>query len=418
MSSFRQSRGSAGLRPEDRPFQPSLSITGDVERLLDLAPAQSVHARAMRLAVIANALDAAHVGDGRWTFYSRDSNHYPLRRRSSPPGYTRTAVVAAVEALAAKDFLEHERTRPSPAAEFRSRYRAAPALIERLADVAAGDFVFGMSKCIILRDDEGGEIPYRESRRIRAMRRDVKAQNLFLAQHHIDVVHPDVEMDSRGFLLVRGRRINPGRRGLYRVFNGSFALGGRWYGGWWQGLPADVRAGIVIDGNPTVELDYRACHLRLLAASARVTLPLDDPGFDPFAIPGVERGHAKLAFHVMLNASAESSALRALGGELDSAGAHPYAAELAAAVRARFPGFAPYWSTGVGLRLQRVDSDICAAVQRRLRGSGIACLSLHDSFIAPMRHRAELDTVMASEFDRACDRLRRRPLPHGRGAAR
>jgi hypothetical protein len=414
----RRSSGAAGLRPEDRPFQPSLSIAGDVELLLDLAPAQSVPARAMRLAVIANALDAAHVGDGRWTFYSRDRTHYALRRRFSPPGYTRTAVVAAVEALASKDFLEHQRTRPSPAAEFRSRFRAAPALIERLADVAARDFVFELREPIILRDAEGDETPCRESRRIRAMRRDVEAQNLFLGQHEIGVVHPDVATDSRGFLLVRGRCINPGRRRLYRVFNGSFALGGRWYGGWWQGLPADVRAGILIDGEPTVELDYHACHLRLLAASARVALPFDDPGFDPFSIPGVERRHAKLAFHVMLNASAESSALRALGGELDSAGAHPYAAELAAAVRARFPEFAPYWSTGVGLRLQRVDSDICAAVQRRLRGSGIACLSLHDSFIAPARHRAELDAVMTPEFDRACDRLRRRSLPHRRRAAR
>jgi hypothetical protein len=140
---------------------------------------------------------------------------------------------------------------------------------------------------------------------------------------------------------------------------------------------------------------------------------------DPFAIPAFARQHVKAAVNILLNANSESSALLALAGELGPTGAHRYGArELIASVQARFPEFAPYWGTGVGLRLQRVDSDICGRVQRRLRGAGIACLSLHDSFIASACYRAELDAVMASEFDRACEHLRRRPLPQDRRAAR
>lgn len=76
------------------------------------------------------------------------------------------------------------------------------------------------------------------------------------------------------------------------------------------------------------------------------------------------------------------------------------------AVEAHFPALAPYWSTGVGLRLQNLDADICARVQRKLRQRGIPCLSVHDSFVAPASEGLALQVVMDEAFDDACERLR------------
>lgn len=50
-------------------------------------------------------------------------------------------------------------------------------------------------------------------------------------------------------------------RGLYRVFNNSdFGQGGRFYGGWWQQIPRDMRKYITIDTKQTVELDFANLH--------------------------------------------------------------------------------------------------------------------------------------------------------------
>ena len=55
------------------------------------------------------------------------------------------------------------------------------------------------------------------------------------------------------------------QRSLSRVFNDiGFETGGRFYGGWWQNIPKEYRANIVIDRKPTVEFDYSTIHPTML----------------------------------------------------------------------------------------------------------------------------------------------------------
>jgi hypothetical protein len=411
----------SGLRRDDVPLQTSLTMqnAGAVEQLLPLSPALSSAVQAMRLCLIANALDATYRGSAKWVFYPRDANVFARRSRNWPAWYTRTATVAAIDSLIAAGYLQHEQTRPSPVAAFRSRFRATLTLLQRLRYVRVEDFRFEpLRDPIILRDRDGMEVSFADSRDRSRMRADVREHNAFLAGFEITVVHPDAALDERGFLVVGDRRFNPGRRQYYRVFNLNFSSGGRWYGPWWQCLPSSVRTGIRIDGEPSIEEDLRALHVRLLAALAAVKLPFDAPAFDAYMVPGIERSLTKVAFNILINADSEQAARQALALELRSTDpARPSAAELLALIRASFPALTPYWHTGIGRRLQNVDAEICARVQRSLRRRGIPCLSVHDSFVVPRCTQAELLATMATEFGRACDHLQRRGLTRRKSAS-
>jgi hypothetical protein len=233
------------------------------------------------------------------------------------------------------------------------------------------------------------------------MRRDLMAHNAFLDSLEITLEHPDAHYDEHNFLVVGGQRLNPMRRAYYRVFNLSFTRGGRWFGPWWQSLPSRMRTGIRINGVPTIEEDFHCCHLRLLCARAGIELGEGD-AYGGLDLP---RGEVKLAINIMLNASNWHIAHGALLGRL--AGEHgPSALErvsqLRKAVKARFPSLAPFWNTGYGLKLQNIDASICMKVQRRLREQGIACLSVHDSFIVPATKGGRLRTLMEEEFLNTC----------------
>jgi hypothetical protein len=56
-------------------------------------------------------------------------------------------------------------------------------------------------------------------------------------------------------------------------------------------------------------------------------------------------------------------------------------ASLCAAIAVGLPGIASHFGTGIGLRLQRVDSDIAEQVMLHFADQGIPCLGVHDSFI-------------------------------------
>ena len=198
--------------------------------------------------------------------------------------------------------------------------------------------------------------------------------------------------------MIDGHRLNPVRTSYRRIFNGSFARGGRWYGPWWQSVPSRIRRGICINGELTCGPDIRGCHMRLLCADAGINLSDGDPygGLD------LPRNDIKLAINVMLNARSWPSARGALIEHLsDSYGlaVAVHVDQIRAAVRSRFPALEPYWNTGFGLVLQNIDAAICARVQQRLRNDGVPVLSIHESYIAPQSAHDLTVEAMDQEFD-------------------
>src|SRR5947207_9185465 len=121
------------------------------------------------------------------------------------------------------------------------------------------------------------------------MRERLRYLNRVIGEHALELSISEEEFERLQRELRRHsdparRPIELSGRSLVRIFNdGSFERGGRFYGGWWQGVPQHYRMHITIDGEPTVEADYSAIHPRLLYAREGMDCCGDpyDVGLDP-----------------------------------------------------------------------------------------------------------------------------------------
>jgi hypothetical protein len=178
---------------------------------------------------------------------------------------------------------------------------------------------------------------------------------------------------------------------LYRVFNnGSFDQGGRFYGGWWQYAKKYLRPFITIDGQPTVEADFKGLHPAILFAKAELDIPPDPYSF----VPGISeneilRGHAKTTFLALLNASGTTKEPRNFDSD-----AHGMTVEaFRQRVRDAFPMLPGVFGTGIGTYLQREDSDMAEQIMLHFADKGVQVLPVHDSFIIAAQHKDELVQV-------------------------
>ena len=203
------------------------------------------------------------------------------------------------------------------------------------------------------------------------------------------------------------------KRSLYRVFNDAeFRTGGRFYGGWWQEIPSKFRDRITIDGKRTVQLDYSGLHPHILYHEKGLELK-DDP-YQVNLIPSKNaddivgfRKFIKQCFNAMLNA--EKPMQRAPRGSQLSHWGVTWK-QVVKAIRDRHPAIEGQFFTGVGLRLQRIDIDLCEAVILAMmkRSTEIMVLPVHDSFIV---HHGYKDELMAMMLGAYCVKYDQIPLP-------
>jgi hypothetical protein len=179
---------------------------------------------------------------------------------------------------------------------------------------------------------------------------------------------------------------------LHRIFNrGSFDLGGRFYGAAWQSLPKAWRKRILIDGEAVTEFDYGSLHPRLLH---HLYEGVEAPE-DPYAEVDAPRELVKRAMMALLNMENGTNRPPAWF-KVEEAGMRWR--DLFARITTGLPRIVPYIGTGIGLKLQRVDSDLAEAVMLHFAEQGIPCLSIHDSFIVQQRHAKELEAVMKAVY--------------------
>jgi hypothetical protein len=204
----------------------------------------------------------------------------------------------------------------------------------------------------------------------------------------------DVEADS----LVDLRRVQ-----LVRIFaRGSMDKGGRFYRGWWQGIPSMYRPHIVINGKKTVEVDFSSMHLNMLYAELSIKFP-EDPNYDAYDLglnnwngkSDPRRKIIKVAVNALLN---DEDQVYSLNKEMqDSLGLTNE--EFHLALKKAHPKIYGLITSDIGLKLQKKDSDIAERVLLWFTGEGIPCLPIHDSFIVPAGYVHYLKTVSKAVYE-------------------
>lgn len=207
-----------------------------------------------------------------------------------------------------------------------------------------------------------------------------------------------------------------------RVFNGSLAHGGRLYavGGNIQTMPSKHRlAGLTINDNPVVELDYSSNHPSILYERLGVKR---EPLFDIYGCDisncvvlndaysedehkAVMRTIVKKGMLCAINSCEEREAVAALGYffhksryEELSPVVSIRSVEVFRKIIEHNSGISSFFYKRVGLELQKVDSDIALRVIDKLQQIGATTLCWHDSFVVERGYCDSLYTAMSEAW--------------------
>lgn len=341
--------------------------------------------------IVADAILSARREPHRRISYSRRKGWWTESSRYRDRDFTYDMVVPAIDALVGAGILvDHDLQPAGRPTGTQSSYRPAP----WLAGSDAPKLRQKRGELIRLKDSSGSLIGYRDTERTHRERKLVEKVNRLIQETEIALDAPDAMVDG-DVIRFGAHAVYPEMVSLYRVFNGGWTLGGRFYGGWWQSVKSKDRKHFVLDGQHTVEVDYEQLHPRLLYALAGEHLE-----GDAYTLPGWDRKICKIAFNVLLNAPRYGKAHGALLPYLD--GCRISARDLIRDIKARHPKVARYFHSGVGLRLQNVDAEMCRFVLAEMSvKKGVVVLPVHDSFIVPEAAKDELVATMKSAFDRA-----------------
>ena len=183
---------------------------------------------------------------------------------------------------------------------------------------------------------------------------------------------------------------------LTRIFSkASFDHGGRLYAPI-QNYTKQTRKYFYLSGEPTIEIDYSSIHPYMLYHAKG----LEFGGDDPYVIEGFDRDAVKVAFNVMLNSKgvgANKSAAKAISNALSCD--EETAEALETAIQALHSPIAHHFNTGIGLTLQRRDSDIALLVINTfVKELKRPIICVHDSFVVSVRDTESLILAMNDSY--------------------
>jgi hypothetical protein len=228
---------------------------------------------------------------------------------------------------------------------------------------------------------------YVDTRDTRKWRQTMSELYEWLRLSDISVVSDTIDDDDDGDV------VDANQRALYRIFTDKFTQGGRMYGGFWINMSKEERfKSIRMDGKRVVEVDYKQAHPTILYGQAGASVP--DDSYELPGVPKEYREDVKALFNAMLNAR---QPLRRYPDGVDRIGqlSCPKAVKL---IRERHAAIADKFQTGIGLRLQRTESDIMVAVLLRLKEMGIVALPIHDALLVADGNEQTAKEMMLEVF--------------------
>ena len=175
------------------------------------------------------------------------------------------------------------------------------------------------------------------------------------------------------------------------IYKNSPFSGGRLYTRF-QNLPKAQRSVLTINNQPTVELDYKGNHPRMVMAINKTT-PTHDPYTDIAIAVGVTRGQAKAFVTRAVGSSDREKAFSACKRHKIN---KPLFNRLEKATKQLIPNF-PFYKS-FGNILQSTEGQIALDVMYAGVKKGIPVLPVHDSFITLTEHEDWLRKEMTKQW--------------------
>lgn len=361
----------------------------------------------------------AKLGETAWRSISFDQSRYRAGRKDRYNKiHLKARMVTLFKDLIDLGYVEHHIgiRNPETGQSYKTRIRALPQLIELIDNHGVAELAKKVGQVnllsplaispetaqpieprelIRLKDSDGKLVDYSDTRATKIMRKNLAIINKKIEDARIALRLTDDQF-AEMWAVIKGKRQRESRQyvdfmknSLHRVFNGSFDLGGRFYGGWWECIPREFRPYIEINYQSTVELDYSGHHVRMLYAEEGLQMP-----DDPYDLEGFAREDQKTAVMIILNAYEESKALHAIAAEGIQKGR-----ELLAKLKELHAPIARHFHTGIGLKLQNKDAKIAERLMlHMIEESNAVILPIHDSFLVSKGFEHELLQAMNTAF--------------------
>ncbi|BCG46786.1 hypothetical protein GEOBRER4_n1623 [Citrifermentans bremense] len=360
--------------------------------------------QANHIRLLLSKLYTCHMSGYDCIGYSRYGVSYRLKNPKNVLQLSFRVTTAIIDALYSAGYIED--WRGFTYADKSSRMRANASLIALIEDVQRpialplNHRIPDDSLFIKFKDHEKNRIPFVHDEFTLAWNQQLIDYNRLLARSSLSLSCPIPE------------RVNFDRRIVTRTFNDeSLRLGGRFYGGWWLRIESNYRKHILINGEPTVEIDYKGIHVFLAYLMEGIDCFKLFDG-DPYVIDAPDLGMewrkvTKAVTLKCLNAKSRKEAAASINSDMNlkekegkknkkKIKRHPKykPSQLVDMCIEKHPLINHYFNSDCGKMLQFYDSHIASQVIQHFLVSEIPILPVHDSFICQRRHADKLDQVM------------------------
>ena len=252
-------------------------------------------------------------------------------------------------------------------------------------------------------------IEYRDSdySMILPMREDLNKYNELLSRTFIDIPTLDLPVIKTAYLdkgVRKSRKVQIAQYNKFvrRIFyRGSWKLGGRFHGGWWQQISEEWRKQIYIEGKGTIEVDFSGLHVNLLYGLRREQ-PVSDPySVDLDIVSDKEelRGYVKSLALMAINASSEAKAFQAFRNEQPNRSkakcfTNKQLGIMLDAFKEKNHKIKDDLCTDMGVSLMALDGRITSRIINHFTAKNIPILTIHDSYIIEFTKDNEIKKVL------------------------